>query len=97
MHYFLHYLVPGDAVAPSSVRWRTESGLFVTYLSGRSTRTLRQNSLRRNTVMTAPVPGPPPTGARTGALGVYKPRRPQAFFACFWLVSDRVQRLQTVG
>ena len=36
MHYFLHYLVPGDAVAPSSVRWRTESGLFVTYLSGRS-------------------------------------------------------------
>jgi hypothetical protein len=36
MHYFLHYLVPGDAVAPSSVRWRTESGLFVIYLSGRS-------------------------------------------------------------
>ena len=71
-------------------------------------RALRQNSLRRNTMMTAPVPVPVCSalhgrGARMGhmghtapaALGVYKPRRPQAS-PLFRLVQDHLHRLQTV-
>ena len=73
---------------------------------------LRQNGLRRNTMMTAPGPvagmlGAPRSGSAFGhmahaaasaapeALGVYKPRRPQAS-PLFRLVQDHLDRLRTV-